>query len=72
MTKHSSTMKAAQYTAAIDRLGLTPYGASPVLGVSLRQSHRYASGESPVPHPVAKLLRLALRYRLTADQLAAI
>jgi hypothetical protein len=38
------------------------------LGVSLRQSHRYASGESAIPQPVVKLLRLALRYRLTADQ----
>jgi hypothetical protein len=72
MTKHPNSMTGTQYSATIAKFGLTPYAAARVLGVSLRQSHRYASGESAIPRPVVKLLRLALRYRLTADQLAAI
>ena len=28
------------------------------LGISVRQMRRYAAGETPVPEPVAKLLRI--------------
>ena len=50
-------MTAKQYVAALERFDLTPYAAAPVIGVSIRQSLRYASGESAVPESVAKLLR---------------
>ena len=69
MTDHP-TMSPEQFNHAIGRLGLSAYAAAPVLGVSLRQSHRYASGETPVPHPLAKLLRLVLRLRMNVEQLA--
>ena len=42
------------------------------LGLSRRQSQRYANGTSPVADPVAKLLRLAIRTGLTANDLKAI
>jgi hypothetical protein len=66
-------MTTAQYLASIKRLGLTPAGkaTAAALGLSLRQCQRIASGVSAVPGPLAKLLRVALRLKLTADYLAA-
>lgn len=51
-----------QYNAALAKLGLTPYAAARVLGISLRQSHRYASGEQPVKDTIAKLLACYLEH----------
>jgi hypothetical protein len=39
-----------------------------VLGVSLRQAQRFAAGETPVPRPVAKLLRLMVRLKVSPDE----
>jgi hypothetical protein len=30
----------------------------------LRQAQRFAAGETPVPRPVAKLLRLMIRFKV--------
>lgn len=57
-------MTSRQYNAALAKLNLTPYAAAPVLGISLRQSHRYASGEQPVKDTVAKLLACYLAHGL--------
>jgi hypothetical protein len=62
-------MTAAQFKAALHRLGLSVYACPPAIGLSWRQAQRIAQGHSPVPQPVAKLLRLALRLNLTAEYL---
>jgi hypothetical protein len=53
-----------EYVSALRTLYLTPYSAAKtgVLGISLRQSMKYASGEQPVSRPVELLLLMYLRY----------
>ena len=63
-------MTRAQYLKAIGRLGLSHLGAGRMLGVSPRQAQRFASGESPIPGPVARLLWLMEYERLTEDDLS--
>lgn len=58
-------MTPKQYKSAIDRLGLTQEGAGLWLGVSERTGQNYAA-KGP-PEPVAKLLRLMLRLKLSPD-----
>ena len=70
--KRCAEMTATEYRAALDQLGLSIVGSAEHLGVSHRQSQRYANGTSPVTDPVAKLLRLAIRTGLTANDLKAI
>ncbi len=53
-----------QYRQAIAKLGLSQHRAADWLGISRRTSQGYALGESPVPEPVAKLLRLMARLEL--------
>ena len=60
-------MTTEEYRAALDKLGLSIVGSAEHLGLSRRQSQRYANGTSPVADPVAKLLRLAIRTGLSAD-----
>lgn len=55
-------MTTKQYLHALEKLGLTPYSAASVLGISLRQSHRYASGEQKVKPSVALLLGMYLQH----------
>jgi hypothetical protein len=52
------------YIDALRKLDLTPYSAAKtgVLGIGLRQSMRFASGEQPVSRPVELLLLMYLRY----------
>lgn len=61
-------MTANQYRAAIDRLNLSQAQAAVFLGVSLKQSQRWANAHAPVPEAVAKLLRLMLKLGLQADK----
>jgi hypothetical protein len=63
-------MTAKQYRTALEALGLTAYGAAPWLGVALRTSQNYASGQTAVPEPVARLLRLVIALKLTPDKTA--
>ena len=65
-------MSTDEYRAALDKLGLSIVSSAEHLGVSHRQSQRYANGTSPVADPVAKLLRLAIRIGLSASDLKAI
>ena len=67
--KPYAEMTAAEYRAALDKLGLSIVASAEHLGISHRQSQRYANGTSPVADPVAKLLRLALRIGLNAEDL---
>lgn len=65
-------MTTNQYLAAIHKLGMTPSGqqTAETLGLSLRQCQRIASGESAVPGPAAKLLRLMVRLNLKPEDVA--
>ena len=52
-------MTADQYRTAISRLNLNQREAAELLGVSLRESQRWACGERPVPRAVELVLRLS-------------
>lgn len=56
-------MTPAQYRTALARLGLTPASKETAerLGVSIRSSQRYASGERRVPKPVENLINEKLK-----------
>lgn len=64
-------MTTKQYLAALNSLGLTPSGrqTADVLGLSLRQVQRIGAGESAVPGPLGKLLRLAIAGKITLADL---
>lgn len=50
-------MQPSDYVTRLASIDLTPYAAAGELGVSIRQSLRYASGTTPIPFTVAKLVR---------------
>ena len=70
--KPYAEMTTEEYRAALNKLGLSIVSSAEHLGLSYRQSQRYANGTSPVADPVAKLLRLAIRIGLSANDLKAI
>lgn len=51
-----------EYRAALKRLGLSHNRAAPLLGVDLRTSKRWSSGERAIPPPLARLLAYIERY----------
>lgn len=55
-------MTPAQFKAALKKLDATPSSkkAAAMLGLSLRQVQRFASGENAIPGPVEKLLKCLL------------
>ncbi len=53
-------MTAKEYNEALRKLGLSVYASPKVLGISLRQSQRYSSGEQAVAQPIANHLRLLM------------
>ena len=57
-------MTPSQYKAAIKRLGLSQERAGLWLGVGKRTSQGWALGETRIPEPVAKLLRLCVKLNL--------
>lgn len=52
-------MTAAEYREALEFLGLSIVGAGPVLGVTGRQSQRYAAG-AEIPITVNRLLEMLI------------
>lgn len=62
-------MKTPEYLAALKTLDLTKVGAAPCLGISRRQAQRFAAGD-PVSTPVAKLLRVMLKHKIPAEEVA--
>jgi DNA-binding transcriptional regulator YiaG len=60
-------MTPSQYKSAIETLGLSQERAGDWLGVGRRTSQGWAIGEYPVPEPVAKLLRLMVRLKLSPE-----
>lgn len=59
-------MTAAQFRAALDRLGLSQLGAARLVGADGRTARRWALGERSVPEPVAILLRLLVACKITS------
>lgn len=62
-------MTPLQYKAALKRLGLSVIDAASYFGVGRRQAQRIASGDSPVPKLVEKVVRLLLTGKLTKQDL---
>lgn len=62
-------MTPTQYKAAIKALGLSQQRAGDWLGIGRRTSQSYALGETRIPEPVAKLLRLVIKLKLKPDNL---
>jgi hypothetical protein len=60
-------MKAKEYRAALAALRLSQGAAAKFLGVDPRTSRRWALGEVPVPRPVALLLRVMVRHKLSPN-----
>jgi hypothetical protein len=67
---HGGGMTKNQYRAAIKKLGLSQPRAATWLGIALRTSQNYALGVTPVPEPTARLLRLAIKLKLTPEEAA--
>lgn len=65
-------MTPTEYRAAIKALGLSQERAGDWLGIGKRTSQSYALGESRIPEPVAKLLRIMIELKLNPDQIEGI
>jgi len=63
-------MQQKEYRAALAVLGISIVGAAKVLGVSPRSAQRYAGG-GLIPSTVARLVRLAIAYKIPADTIRA-
>ena len=63
-------MTPTKYKAAISKLEISIVGAAPFFGISRRQAQRIASGESPVPKLVEKVLTLLLAGKLKKEDLS--
>ena len=61
-------MSASTFSKALDKLGLSVYASGKVIGLSLRQAQRVAAGHAPVPRPVAKLINLLLKRKITVEE----
>lgn len=57
MPKREPAMTRMEFRDALDMLGWTPYRAAKPMGISIRHAHRYANGDSPIPGPIAILVR---------------
>jgi energy-coupling factor transporter ATP-binding protein EcfA2 len=61
-------MKPKEYNEALEKIGLNQLAAGRVFGLSPRQAQRFALGESPITRPVAKLVKLILKRKVTVEQ----
>lgn len=59
------------YLNALQRLDLRPASKATarVLGLTVRHIQKFKSGDSPIPPPVALLLRMYLRHGIPDDLL---
>jgi DNA-binding transcriptional regulator YiaG len=70
--RRENGMDKTEFKAIIASLGLSERAAAPVLGVSVRQTQRFAWGDSKIPSPVRKLMRAVKKHNITAEELAAL
>jgi len=68
----ANRMTKTEYRQILRALDLSIIGASRAFGYSARQTYRYSTGRGQIPPPLAKLLRLAARNRLTVEQIEAL
>ena len=62
-------MHKKEYRDLIDELGLSQARIAIILDIAERTSRRYALGVSPIPNPVAILLRAMAADKLTAKDI---
>jgi hypothetical protein len=62
-------MSPAQYRKAIAALGLNQTEAAHFLGVTPRQSRRYAAGDRDIPEATVKLLKLMIERKIKPEEL---
>ena len=60
-------MTATEYKTAREQIGLSNYALAPKLGLHRRTAQRYESEEMPIPEPVARLLRMFVRYGIPKE-----
>lgn len=65
--RKTAKMTSKEYRATIEKLGLSQIPAGSILGLSPRQSQRLANNEAPVPRPIAKLLNLITKRKVTLE-----
>jgi hypothetical protein len=65
-------MNGKQCRARLDRLRLSQMDASRMLQVNGRTVRRWIADEVPIPHSVEIVLTLMEKYKLDADQIAAL
>lgn len=61
MPRREPAMTRMEFRDALKALDWTPYRAAKPLGVSIRHAHRYATGETPIPGPIANIVRELVR-----------
>jgi hypothetical protein len=60
----------AQYRTALKKLGITTVVGASILGISKRQAQRYdADDKTPIPEPLAKLMRLMIKQGIKPEAL---
>ena len=64
-------MTSTEYRTALAKLGLSQMDAARLFDVSDRTGRRWALGEGRVPTLVATLLRLMIKGKITAKDLAS-
>jgi DNA-binding transcriptional regulator YiaG len=65
-------MTPTEYHRIREGCGRANYTFHKVLGVTLRQAQRYESGESKIPAPVAKLMRLIDQHKAKLEDVEAL
>lgn len=68
-TEMVNVMVPAQFTHALEVLGLSSQAAARILGTTDRSINRYISGERSIPPSLAKLIRLAIARKITVEQI---
>jgi DNA-binding transcriptional regulator YiaG len=62
-------MTGTEFRKILKRLKLTQVGAAKLLGVDDSTSRRWIADASPIPRAVIILLRLMVKYQLSADDI---
>jgi hypothetical protein len=58
-----------EYSEAIQTFKMDAIAFSDMIGVGWRQGERYLKGDSFIPDAVAKLIRTAVRHRLSPEDI---
>jgi DNA-binding transcriptional regulator YiaG len=61
-------MTPAELNRLLDRLGISQVDAARIIGITDRTMRNYVSGDTNIPEPTAKLLRLVQTQKLNLQQ----